>query len=145
MHKLPHNHSKNPRHVHPLLYVSPYINTCNKSEPFPDIFSTAEIFSSGFFSFNPLDQILLLPIYNTPKSKSNHTFWSYLQVQSHSFLYVTPQPLAFTSLAIFKYPLPHLISLFPQNPLANLLLKIWSRNLLKHFHWAAETAFHLSN
>ncbi len=74
MHELPHNHSRNPKHVHPLLCVSPYKNTCNNSRPFPDIFSTAEVFSSGFFSFTLLDRVLLLLIFNTPKSKSNHIF-----------------------------------------------------------------------
>jgi hypothetical protein len=74
MHGLPHNHSKNPRHVHPFPCVGPYRNTCNKSKFFPDILSTSEVFSSRFFSFSPFDQVLLIPIYNTLKSKSNHTF-----------------------------------------------------------------------
>jgi hypothetical protein len=73
MHELSQNHSRNPRHAHPLPYVGPYRNTCNNCGPFPDIFSTTKVFSSGFFSFSLLDQVLLLPIYNTPKSKSNHT------------------------------------------------------------------------
>jgi hypothetical protein len=76
MHELPHNHSKNPKHTHPLPCVGPYRNTCNNSKPFPDILSTAKVFSSKNFSFSLLDQVLLLLIYNTPKSKSksNHTF-----------------------------------------------------------------------
>jgi hypothetical protein len=57
-----------------LSFVGPYKNTCNNSGPFLNILSIREVFSSGFFSFNPLDQILFLLIYNTPKSKSNHTF-----------------------------------------------------------------------
>ncbi len=74
MHELSHNHCKNPRHVHPLPCVGPYRNTCNNYGPFPNILNTTEIFSSGFFSFSFRDQVLLLPIYNTPKSKSNDTF-----------------------------------------------------------------------
>jgi hypothetical protein len=74
MHELPHNHSRNPRHAHPLPCVSPYRNTCNNFRPFLDIFSTTKVFSSRFFSFNSFDQVLFLLIYNTPKSKSNHIF-----------------------------------------------------------------------
>jgi hypothetical protein len=72
--ELSHNHCKNPRHVHPLPCVNPYRNTCNNYGPLPNILNTTEIFLSGFFSFNFLNQVLLLPIYNTPKSKSNDTF-----------------------------------------------------------------------
>ncbi len=51
-----------------------YKNTCNNSQPFPNILSTTEDFSSGFFSFSLLNQVLFLPIYNTPKSKSKPHF-----------------------------------------------------------------------
>jgi len=43
-HELSHNHSKNPRHGHPLPCVGPYKNTCNNSGPFFNILSTVEIF-----------------------------------------------------------------------------------------------------
>jgi hypothetical protein len=103
MHELPHNHSENPRHAHPLPCVRPYRNTCNNFKPFLDIFNTAEVFSSGFFSFNLPDQVLLLPIYNTPKSKSNHIFLVlYYLCWSFNFPFITPQPLAFTSSTCFK-------------------------------------------
>ncbi len=95
MHELPHNHSKNPKHAHPPPCVGPYRNTCNNAGPFLDILSIVEVFSSRFFSFSLLDQVLLLPIYNTPKSKSNHVFQSSFQVQSLSFPFITAQPLAF--------------------------------------------------
>jgi hypothetical protein len=55
MHELPHNHSRNLRHAHLLPCVGPYKNTCNNIGPFPDILSTAKIFSLGFFSFSLLD------------------------------------------------------------------------------------------
>jgi hypothetical protein len=73
MHELPHNHSKNPKHAHPLPYVGPYKNTCNNSGPFPDILSTSKVFLSGFFSFSFLNQDLLLLIYNTQNQNQNQT------------------------------------------------------------------------
>ncbi len=126
MHELPHNHSKNPRHVHPLACVSPYRYTCNNSGPFPDILRTAQVFSSGFFSFNLLDQILLLPIYNTPKSKSNHTFQFSLQAQSLSFpIYHTIAPcLHFLSLPQISFSSSHLFA-SPKSP-----CQFPSRNLI---------------
>ncbi len=92
MHELPHNHSTNPKHVHPLLCVGPYRNTCNNSKPFLDIFITVEIFSLGFFSFSLLDEVWFLPIYNTPKSKSNHTFSPLFKSSHLTSLFITPQP-----------------------------------------------------
>ncbi len=73
-HELPHNHSRNPRHVHPFLCVAPYKNTCNNFGSFLDIHSTTKVFSSGFFRSSHSDQVLFLFIYNTPKSKFDHTF-----------------------------------------------------------------------
>jgi hypothetical protein len=75
MHELSHNHSKNLRHTRLLPCVGPYKNTCNNFGPFIDILSTSEVFSSIFFSFSPLDQVLFLPIYNTPKIKIKPHFF----------------------------------------------------------------------
>jgi hypothetical protein len=103
MHELPHNHSRNPRHAHPLPLpcVGPNRNTCNNSRPFSDILSTTEVFSSWFFSCILLDQILLLPIYNTPKSKSNHIFLVLFCVGHLTSFLSYHNPLAFTSLASY--------------------------------------------
>ncbi len=146
MHELPHNHSRNPRHAHPLPCVNPYINTCNNFGPFPDILNTAEVFSSRFFSFRLFDQILLLPIYNTPKSKANHTlFFSLPYKPNHlTFLLSPHSPLPSLPQPASKPP-PHLISLPPQNPFANPFPEIWSTDLLKHFHWVVEIAFHFNS
>jgi hypothetical protein len=76
-HELPHNHSTNPKHIHPLLCVGPYRNTCNNSRPFPDILNTMKVFLSWLFQSSPFNQFLFLYIYNTPKSKSHHTFQYY--------------------------------------------------------------------
>jgi hypothetical protein len=125
MHELPHNHSRNPKHAHPLPTVDPYINTCNNSGSFPNILSTMEIFSSRFFSFNLLDQVLLLHIYNTPKSKSKPHFVNpFSSVQSFSFFFNHITTPCFNFLHLPQNLIPHFIFLPPQNPLANLLLKI---------------------
>jgi hypothetical protein len=74
MFELSHNHSRNPRHIHPFPCVGPYRNACNNSRPFPDILSIAKVFLLGFFSFSSLDQVLLLPIYNTPNQNQTTLF-----------------------------------------------------------------------
>jgi hypothetical protein len=138
MHELSHNHSRNPRHTHPFLYVGPYGNTCNKFEPFPDIFNTTEIFSSGFFLFNLLDQIMLVPI-STPKNQNQTTLFSPLYKSNHlTYILSRHNPLP-------SFSPPHLIFLRPQNPLINLLRKILCIDVLKHFHWAIEITFHFNN
>jgi len=73
-HELPHNHSKNPKHGHPLLCVGPYRNTCNNSRPFFDILSTTEVLSSRFFQSSSFNQVLLLSIYNNQSPNSTHSF-----------------------------------------------------------------------
>jgi hypothetical protein len=91
MYELPYNHFRNPKHVHSLPCVSPYRNTQNNSWPFPDILSIAKVFSSRFFSLSLLDQVLLLLIYNTSKSKPNHIFLIiYYLCWSFSFPFITP-------------------------------------------------------
>ncbi len=150
MHGLPHNHSKNPRHVHPFPCVGPYRNTCNKSKFFPDILSTSEVFSSRFFSFSPFDQVLLIPIYNTLKSKSNHTFLVLFKSLATQFLFHHPPkprlndpPNPFSP--YIKYPPHHLISLFPQNPPCQSLYKNLIHRALKNSHWVVPIFFHLKN
>ncbi len=106
MHELPHNHSRNPKHAHPLPYVGPYRNTCTNSRLFPNIRGTTQVLQLGFFSFSLFDQVLLLPIYNTPKSKSTHFFLGLLI----SFHFITPQPPTFISSACLQSSSFHLFA-----------------------------------
>jgi hypothetical protein len=122
MHELPHNHFRNPRHTYPLPCVSLYKNTCNNSGPLHDVLSIVEVFSSRFFQSNPSNQVLFLSIYNTPKSKSNHTFESY-----RKFGHLVSLSSHRTCLHFFRL---HQISYssydfwLPQNPSTNLLPEI---------------------
>jgi len=77
-HELSHNHSRNPRNVHPFLCVGPYKNTCNNFGPFLDIHSTTEVFSSGFFQSSHSDQVLLLSI-TTPQNQNSTTLFNPLE------------------------------------------------------------------
>ncbi len=106
MHELPHNHSINPIHVHPLPCVTPYKNTCNNFGPFLDILSTTKVFMSRFFSFNLLDQIQLLPIYNTPKSKSNHIFLVFPPCVGHLVSFLSHHSHAFISSSFHLFASP---------------------------------------
>ncbi len=134
MHELPHNHSKNPIQVHPLPCVGSYIKTCNNFRHFPDILSTTKVLWSRFFSFSLLDQILLLPIYNNPKSKSNHIFvQSSLQAQSFSFPLITLKPLAFISLTCLQssssshlFASPRTLCQSPSKNLIHIFFKAFS-------------------
>jgi hypothetical protein len=74
MHELSHNHSKNLKHVHPLLCVGPYKKTYNNIGPFPNILNTMEVFSSRFFSFHLLDQILVLLFATTQNQNKKPRF-----------------------------------------------------------------------
>ncbi len=115
MQELLHNHSRSPRHAHPLPYVDPYRNTCNNFGPFPDIFNTSKVFSSRFFQSNPIDQILFLSIYNTPKSKFDHTFLSSQKSSNLTYLSSLKKFLPFLNLFQISSSSPHLLT-SPKSP-----------------------------
>jgi hypothetical protein len=48
-HELPHNHSKNPWHIHHLLCVGLLKKSCKTSRPFPDTLGVSEVQASRVF------------------------------------------------------------------------------------------------
>jgi hypothetical protein len=109
-HELPHNHSRNPRHAHPLPCVGPYRNTCNNSKPFPDILNIVEVLSSRFFRFSSFNQVLLLSIYNTQSLNPTHTFHSSRKSNNLTFLHHQKTPVHFFSLHQISSTSSHLLT-----------------------------------
>jgi hypothetical protein len=125
MHELPHNHSRNPKHIHPFPCVGPYTNTTTTL----DLFLTflAQWKSSRRDSSH---SVFLIKTYfylsTTPHNQNLTTFFlSSLQIQSISFPFITITPcLHFLNLPQISSSSSHLCASLKspcQSPSKNLI------------------------
>ncbi len=142
-HELPHNHSRNPWHNHPLPCVGPYRKNIKPLDLFL-ILGIVEIQSSGFFWSRSLNEVLFLTDYHSQNPKSLHTLLVFLKSSHLVFFHHQKKP-ALSSLACIKYFPHHLILSLCRNLPANLFAEAWFTKLQKSFHGAARIAFHHKN